>query len=118
VWAVSPILKPQNWGTTLFHLIDIYVHKFILSVRPSVRPSVCPYITLCNLETNVGAGNVFVMGEANLILITNFAVAKMVSGQSQFLPRRKKANTVSYNFLTDFIVGYVFRLLEKRSSGV
>jgi hypothetical protein len=63
-------------------------------------PSFCLYITLCFWETNVGTGNVLVMGKANLILIANFAVAKMVSGQSQFFPRRKKAKPVSYNFLS------------------
>jgi hypothetical protein len=58
------------------------------------------------------------MGKSNLILIANSAVAKMVSGQSQFFPRRKKAKTISYNFLSVFIAGYVFRLLEGPSSGL
>jgi len=53
------------------------------------------------------------MGKPNLILITNFAVAKMASEQSQFFPRSKNAQTASYDFLAVFIAGYVFRLFGK-----
>jgi hypothetical protein len=43
------------------------------------------------------------MGKANLILIANFAEAKMVSGQSQFFPQKKESKkpsvTTFYRFL-------------------
>jgi hypothetical protein len=73
-----------------------YVHKFALYVRPSV------------FVLRSASGKLMLTQEmcsfwkAPLILIANFAVAKIVSGQSQFCPTRKKARIFQSQFLSVF----------------